>query len=73
MCKCSVQQCEHIYYSWGAGAHPWGPEKDVNFSTPNHWDGLLEVIGVTGVVHVGKITGGLSTAIRLAQGAHVSY
>jgi len=58
--------------SWGSGSHPWGIEKDPVFSTPNHWDGLLEVVGVTGVVHMGKITGGLSNAKRLAQGAHVS-
>ncbi|KAF6028330.1 DGKQ [Bugula neritina] len=57
--------------SWGSGSHPWGIEKDPVFSTPNHWDGLLEVVGVTGVVHMGKITGGLSNAKRLAQGAHI--
>ena len=58
--------------SWAGGAHPWGPEKDAHFTAPNHWDGLLEVVGVTGVVHMGKISGGLGTAIRLAQGTHVS-
>ncbi|KAI8421191.1 hypothetical protein MSG28_008260 [Choristoneura fumiferana] len=35
--------------SWGSGANPWGPEKDDQFSKPNHWDGMLEVVGVTGV------------------------
>ncbi|XP_026682648.1 diacylglycerol kinase theta [Diaphorina citri] len=24
--------------SWGSGANPWGPDKEDQFSTPNHWD-----------------------------------
>ena len=59
--------------SWAAGANPWGPGKDDYFLPPNHWDGLLEVVGVTGVAHMGTISGGLGNAIRLAQGAHVSF
>nr|CAH7752082.1 unnamed protein product [Callosobruchus chinensis] len=57
--------------SWGSGANPWGPEKDDQFSKPNHWDGMLEVVGVTGVVHLGQIQSGLRTAIRIAQGGHI--
>lgn len=53
--------------SWGSGANPWGPEKEDQFSKPNHWDGMLEVVGVTGVVHLGQIQSGLRTAIRIAQ------
>nr|CAD7442329.1 unnamed protein product [Timema bartmani] len=45
--------------SWGSGANPWGPEKEDHFSKPNHWDGMLEVVGVTGVVHLGQIQSGL--------------
>lgn len=53
--------------SWGSGANPWGPEKDDQFSKPNHYDGMLEVVGVTGVVHLGQIQSGLRSAMRIAQ------
>lgn len=55
------------YLSWGSGANPWGPEKEDQFSKPNHWDGMLEVVGVTGVVHLGQIQSGLRSAMRIAQ------
>lgn len=54
-------------FSWGSGANPWGPEKEDQFSKPNHWDGMLEVVGVTGVVHLGQIQSGLRSAMRIAQ------
>lgn len=54
--------------SWGSGANPWGPDtKEDQFYTPNHWDGMLEVVGVTGVMHLGQIQSGLRTAMRIAQ------
>ena len=58
--------------SWGSGANPWGTEKDDQFSTPTHYDGMLEVVGVAGVVHMGQIQSGLRSATRIAQGGHVS-
>lgn len=57
--------------SWGSGANPWGPERDDAFSKPTHYDGMLEVVGVTGVVHMGQIQSGLRSAIRIAQGGHL--
>ncbi|XP_076069788.1 diacylglycerol kinase theta [Oratosquilla oratoria] len=57
--------------SWGSGANPWGPEKEDVFSKPNHWDGMLEVVGVTGIVHLGQIQSGLRSAIRITQGGHI--
>ncbi|KAL3278720.1 hypothetical protein HHI36_016251 [Cryptolaemus montrouzieri] len=57
--------------SWGSGANPWGPEKEDHFSKPNHWDGMLEVVGVTGVVHLGQIQSGMRSAMRIAQGGHI--
>lgn len=56
-----------LIFSWGSGANPWGPEKEDQFSKPNHWDGMLEVVGVTGVVHLGQIQSGLRSAMRIAQ------
>ncbi|CAH8457410.1 unnamed protein product [Heterobilharzia americana] len=57
--------------SWGGGANPWSVEKDDEFSKPTHYDGLLEVVGISGVVHMGQIYSGLSTGIRLAQAGHL--
>ncbi|XP_067205132.1 diacylglycerol kinase theta isoform X3 [Linepithema humile] len=58
--------------SWGSGANPWGADtKEDQFYTPNHWDGMLEVVGVTGVIHLGQIQSGLRTAMRIAQGGHI--
>lgn len=57
-------------YSWGSGANPWGPEKEDQFTKPNHYDGMLEVVGVTGVVHLGQIQSGLRSAMRIAQVNH---
>ncbi|XP_076766753.1 diacylglycerol kinase theta isoform X5 [Xylocopa sonorina] len=58
--------------SWGSGANPWGPDtKEDQFYTPNHGDGILEVVGVTGVMHLGQIQSGLRTAMRIAQGGHI--
>lgn len=39
---------------------------------PTHYDGMLEVVGLTGIVHMGQIQSGLSRAIRIAQGGRVS-
>lgn len=58
--------------SWASGANLWGPEKEDQFAKPTHYDGMLEVVGLTGVVHMGQIQSGLRSAIRIAQGGHVS-
>ncbi|XP_040569190.1 diacylglycerol kinase theta isoform X2 [Lepeophtheirus salmonis] len=57
--------------SWGSGANAWGIEVNEKFTKPNHWDGVLEVVGVTGVVHLGQIQSGLRSAIRIVQGSHI--
>ncbi|KAL7064199.1 hypothetical protein AAHC03_05386 [Spirometra sp. Aus1] len=57
--------------SWGGGANPWGLDKDDTFAKPTHYDGLLEVVGICGVLHMGQIYSGLRTGIRLAQAAHL--
>ena len=61
-----------VIFSWGSGANPWGPEKEDQFQKPTHYDGNLEVVGITGVVHMAQIHSGLRTGIRVAQGGHVS-
>lgn len=38
--------------SWGSGADLWGSDNDSRFEKPRIDDGLLEVVGVTGVVHM---------------------
>ncbi|ESO02945.1 hypothetical protein HELRODRAFT_81183 [Helobdella robusta] len=57
--------------SWASGANLWGPEKEDQFAKPTHYDGMLEVVGLTGVVHMGQIQSGLRSAIRIAQGGHI--
>ena len=61
-----------MFDSWASGANPWGQEKEDHFTKPTHYDGMLEIIAVTGVVHLGQIQSGLRGAIRIAQGGHVS-
>lgn len=58
-------------FSWGSGANPWGPEKESAFQKPTHYDGMLEVVGIKSVIHMGQIQSGLSSGIRLAQGGRV--
>uniref|UniRef100_A0A3P9J702 Diacylglycerol kinase n=1 Tax=Oryzias latipes TaxID=8090 RepID=A0A3P9J702_ORYLA len=57
--------------SWGSGADLWGSEVDGRFGKPRIDDGLLEVVGVTGVVHMGQVQSGLRSGIRIAQGNYV--
>ncbi|XP_076437790.1 diacylglycerol kinase theta-like [Babylonia areolata] len=57
--------------SWGSGANLWGPEREDTFNKPTHYDGMLEIVGVTGVVHMGQIQSGLRTGVRIAQGGHL--
>uniref|UniRef100_A0A674K5G7 Diacylglycerol kinase n=1 Tax=Terrapene triunguis TaxID=2587831 RepID=A0A674K5G7_9SAUR len=56
--------------SWGSGADLWGSDHDNRFEKPRIDDGLLEVVGVTGVVHMGQVQSGLRSGIRIAQGAY---
>ncbi|XP_074176076.1 diacylglycerol kinase theta isoform X3 [Rhinolophus sinicus] len=55
--------------SWGSGADLWGSDSDSRFEKPRMDDGLLEVVGVTGVMHMGQVQGGLRSGIRIAQGS----
>ncbi|XP_059202973.1 diacylglycerol kinase theta [Centropristis striata] len=57
--------------SWGSGADLWGSEVDGRHGKPSIDDGLLEVVGVTGVVHMGQVQSGLRSGIRIAQGNYI--
>ncbi|KAG5264099.1 hypothetical protein AALO_G00272130 [Alosa alosa] len=57
--------------SWGSGADLWGSDSDSRYGKPRIDDGMLEVVGVTGVVHMGQVQGGLRSGIRIAQGAYI--
>ncbi|XP_053284682.1 diacylglycerol kinase theta [Pleuronectes platessa] len=57
--------------SWGSGADLWGTEVDGRYGRPSIDDGLLEVVGVTGVVHMGQVQSGLRSGIRIAQGNYI--
>ncbi|XP_063951074.1 diacylglycerol kinase theta-like isoform X4 [Lytechinus pictus] len=58
--------------SWGSGADAWGIDgQDNSFSKCRHDDGMLELVGLTGVVHLGQIQSGLRSGVRLAQGAQI--
>ncbi|XP_072439804.1 LOW QUALITY PROTEIN: diacylglycerol kinase theta [Chiloscyllium punctatum] len=56
--------------SWGSGADLWGSDSDGRFERPRIDDGMLEVVGVTGVVHMGQVQSGLRSGIRIAQGTY---
>ncbi|XP_059845775.1 diacylglycerol kinase theta-like isoform X2 [Hypanus sabinus] len=56
--------------SWGSGADLWGSDSDGRFDKPQIDDGMLEVVGVTGVVHMGQVQSGLRSGIRIAQGTY---
>ncbi|KAJ8262380.1 hypothetical protein GJAV_G00165780 [Gymnothorax javanicus] len=57
--------------SWGSGADLWGSDSDSRFGKPRIDDSMLEVVGVTGVVHMGQVQGGLRSGIRVAQGNYI--
>ncbi|KAI4897515.1 hypothetical protein NFI96_015907 [Prochilodus magdalenae] len=57
--------------SWGSGADLWGSDNDARFGKPRIDDGMLEVVGVTGVVHMGQVQSGLRSGIRIAQGSYI--
>ncbi|VDP37474.1 unnamed protein product [Heligmosomoides polygyrus] len=59
--------------SWGSGANPWGTAKEESpFQKPTHYDGLLEVVGISDVSRLGLIQSKLAAGTRIAQGGSVS-
>ncbi|KAL6049945.1 Diacylglycerol kinase [Balamuthia mandrillaris] len=54
--------------SYMGGTNPWGTSADPKYQEPAIDDGLLEVIGIKGAMHLGRIQTRTSRGIRLAQG-----
>lgn len=65
--KVKFRPHKNLFCSWGSGANPWGHDREDQFASPNHYDGMLEVVGVSGVIHLGQIQSGLRSGIRIAQ------
>ncbi|EPB79693.1 diacylglycerol kinase accessory domain protein [Ancylostoma ceylanicum] len=58
--------------SWGSGANPWGTAKEESpFQKPTHYDGLLEVVGISDVSRLGLIQSKLAAGTRIAQGGSI--
>ncbi|XP_077388265.1 diacylglycerol kinase theta [Festucalex cinctus] len=74
-CQVALPNIEGLIFlnipSWGSGADLWGSEADGRYGKPSVDDGLLEVVGVTGVVHMGQVQSGLRSGIRIAQGTYM--
>ncbi|XP_046839229.1 diacylglycerol kinase theta-like [Xenia sp. Carnegie-2017] len=58
--------------SWGAGCDLWGQNNDDKFAVPSCYDNKLEVVGVTGVMHMGQIKSGMRCGLRLGQGSKIN-
>lgn len=56
--------------SWAAGADAWGSTSD-EFDPCSYSDGKLEVVGLSGIMHMGQVHSGMRTGLRLAQGTNV--
>jgi Diacylglycerol kinase accessory domain len=55
---------------YSAGKDLWNTKKtsEPNYRTPSLDDGLFEVVGFLGMVHLAKIQTGISNGVRLGQG-----
>jgi len=57
--------------SWGGGKDPWGTTKKGKFRDPCIDDRKVEVVGFSGVMHMGLIQSGMGKGKRLAQASTV--
>lgn len=54
--------------SFGGGASPWGSKSnDKQYTDPSFSDGIFEVFGVSGIVHLSAIGGHTATGKRIGQ------
>jgi diacylglycerol kinase (ATP) len=55
--------------NWGGGVTGlWKPDPANNFSKDSYSDGLLEVIGLTDVCHMGQVQVGMDEPFQVGQG-----
>ena len=55
-------------FHWGGGVTTlW--EASSNFTKQSYSDGLLEIIGLSDVVHMGQVQVGMDSPFHLAQGS----
>ena len=59
--------------SWGGGTAPWGAKKEKRFVEPAHDDKLIEVFGVSGMLHMSNIAGHLTVGTRIGQYSSVKF
>jgi len=53
------------------GNYCWGKTEQEKFRKPCFSDGVLEVVGIKGVAHLGGITTGIADGLRIAQGKQI--
>lgn len=58
--------------SWAGGKNPWGSHSD-EWYPQSVSDNIVEVIGLKGSFHMGRIQGNMSDGIKLAQGSKVVF
>lgn len=58
--------------SWAGGKNPWGSHSE-EWQPQSVSDKLVEVIGLKGSFHMGRIQGNISDGIKLAQGSKVVF
>lgn len=57
--------------SYSGGTNLWGTRAGGGFQPQRTDDGLLEIVGYTGPLHMGRIRFGVQSGIRVAQGREV--
>eukprot|EP01100_Stratorugosa_tubuloviscum_P006462 TRINITY_DN2788_c3_g2_i1.p1 TRINITY_DN2788_c3_g2~~TRINITY_DN2788_c3_g2_i1.p1 ORF type:complete len:623 (-),score=267.25 TRINITY_DN2788_c3_g2_i1:4-1872(-) len=57
--------------SWGAGKNPWKNDRNKKFVAQSVCDKKFEIVGFTGIFHMGAIQAGISKGKRLKQGYRI--
>lgn len=70
--KINIEDIENVIllniFHWGGGVtNLW--EANGNFTKQSYSDGLLEIIGLSDVVHMGQVQVGMDSPFQLAQGS----
>jgi diacylglycerol kinase (ATP) len=69
----SIEEYENIILlnidNWGGGVTGlWKPDSQRNFRKQSFSDGLIEVIGLTDVLHMGQVQIGMDEPFQIGQG-----